>query len=307
MPKSKKIDKKKDSVYIDVEDKDPVWLKDKGDHFYQRTDYHSALNAYTKAIEFDKDFLMGRLNRATTWLKVRCFENCIEDCQDIETYINGIKEEEREGDEFYSRMLARTYLKKGAGYAWISKFDEAIESLTNTLKYKTVFNEREMVEIKNDIDRIKVRQRSMERKQEGDTKFAESSLDEAAKLYLECLEDDPANEYIFANLGLIFMMKQDYQQCINYSTKALDIIEDFMNETKTFQKENRLEVKILMRRGKSYESIGDSEKAKLDLDKALMLDPQNGEAKVLAKRVQEKLDSAAYEEFNKQAIEYQKQ
>ena len=86
MPKSKKIDKKKDTVYIDVEDKDPVWLKDKGDHFYQRNDYHSALNAYTKALEYDKEFLMGRLNRATTWLKVRCFENAIEDIQDIENF-----------------------------------------------------------------------------------------------------------------------------------------------------------------------------------------------------------------------------
>ncbi len=79
----------------------------------------------------------------------------------------------------------------------------------------------------------------------------------------------------------------------------MDIIEDFLNETKTFQKENRLEVKILMRRGKSYESLGDSEKAKADLDKALLLDPNNGEAKVIAKRVQDKIDTAAYESYNK--------
>ena len=80
MPKSKKIDKKKDTVYIDIEDKDPVWLKDKGDHFYKRSDYYSALNAYSKSLEFDKEFLMARLNRATTWLKTRCFENAVEDC-----------------------------------------------------------------------------------------------------------------------------------------------------------------------------------------------------------------------------------
>lgn len=157
MPKSKKIDKKKDSVYIDVEDKDPVWLKDKGDHFYKRNDYHSALNAYSKALEYDKEFLMGRLNRATTWLKVRCFENAIEDLNDIENFIMNLKEEERDTDEFYQRMMARQYLKKGAGYAWISKFDQAVESLTEAAKYKNVFNERELVEILNDIERIKIR------------------------------------------------------------------------------------------------------------------------------------------------------
>ncbi len=93
------------------------------------------------------------------------------------------------------------------------------------------------------------------------------------------------NEYVIGNLGLIYMMKQDYQKCIEFSTRALEIIEEFHSDTKLFSKENRLEVKILMRRGKSYESLGENEKAKADLDKALLMEPQNGEAKVIAKRV----------------------
>ncbi len=160
MPKSKKIDKKKDTVYIDVEDKDPVWLKDKGDHFYKRQDFNSAINAYCKALEYDKEFLMARLNRASTWLKVRCFENCVEDCQDIQSFINGLKAEERENDDFYIRMMGRSFLKMGAGYAWVSKFDEAVQALTEASKYKNVFNERELIEIQNDISRIQVRQKS---------------------------------------------------------------------------------------------------------------------------------------------------
>ena len=40
---SKKLDKKKSDVYIEIEDKDPVWLKDKGDHFFKRADYQGAL------------------------------------------------------------------------------------------------------------------------------------------------------------------------------------------------------------------------------------------------------------------------
>lgn len=63
--------------------------------------------------------MMGRLNRATTWIKIRQFENCIEDCNDIENQINALKESERE-DEFYSKMQARIYLKRGAAYAWTS-------------------------------------------------------------------------------------------------------------------------------------------------------------------------------------------
>lgn len=49
-PKSKKLVKKNDELYIEAEDKDPVWLKDKGDHFFKRNDYHAAINAYTRAL-----------------------------------------------------------------------------------------------------------------------------------------------------------------------------------------------------------------------------------------------------------------
>lgn len=56
-PKSKKLEKKADDVHIDIEDRDPVWLKDKGDHFYKRHDYASAMNAYSKSIKNDPEFL----------------------------------------------------------------------------------------------------------------------------------------------------------------------------------------------------------------------------------------------------------
>lgn len=73
------IDKKKkdNDYYIDVEDKDPVWLKDKGDHFFKRADYTAALNAYAKALKADPTFLPAKLNRATNFIKMRAPELCI--------------------------------------------------------------------------------------------------------------------------------------------------------------------------------------------------------------------------------------
>jgi hypothetical protein len=65
-------------------------------------------------------------------------------------------------------MLARTFLKRGAGYGWLSKFSEAIGNLTEAMKYKNVFNERDLIHISNDIDRFKVREKSMLLKNDGD-------------------------------------------------------------------------------------------------------------------------------------------
>ena len=80
-----------------------------------------------------------------------------------------------------------------------------------------------------------------------------NDLDAAIDLYNEALRLDDKNEYAHANLGLIYMKRSDYQNCIEYSTRALEILDHFMNETKSFQRDNRLEVKVLLRRGKSYE------------------------------------------------------
>ena len=77
------MEKTKDDVYIEVEDKDPVWLKDKGDHFFRRADYTSAINAYSKALKADPEFLTGRLNRATCFIKLRAFDLAVDDCNDI--------------------------------------------------------------------------------------------------------------------------------------------------------------------------------------------------------------------------------
>lgn len=160
-PQSKKLDKKKDDVYIDVEDKDPVWLKDKGDHFFKRADYNAACNAYGKALKEDSDFAMARLNRAATFIQMRHFNLAIDDCNDLETQITGLKEEDQKTDgEFYERILVRALLKRAAAYAWSSKFAESVldfRRLLDTPKYCEVLGRRGVEMAEADLSRVIVR------------------------------------------------------------------------------------------------------------------------------------------------------
>lgn len=110
-------------------------------------------------------------------------------------------------------------------------------------------------------------------KQEGDFEFFHGRYEDAKEKYTEALKLDPTNEYAVANLGVIHLKRNEYDKCIEYSTQALQIIEYFMNDTKSFSRDNKLEVKLLLRRGKSYEMKGDYEKAKTDLDRTLSLEP----------------------------------
>jgi tetratricopeptide (TPR) repeat protein len=78
-----------------------------------------------------------------------------------------------------------------------------------------------------DIKVCQDRQASSKVKQEGDWEFYKERLDEAMVKYEEALVEDKENEYAISNIGLIYLKKREYEQCIDMSTKALTIIENF--------------------------------------------------------------------------------
>ena len=230
LPKSKQLNKKKEKdMYIDVEDKDPVWLKDKGDHYFKRFDYNAALNAYTKAINEDPEFLAGRLNRASCFIKLRGFVACVDDCSDIVKQIERLNKEEYESDRmFYDKIMARALVKRGAAQSWMSSFDEAIADFEKILAsdiYCGVLGQLNTDNLRRDLLTIKTRKESQEIKFQGDALFYQEDLDGALAKYLEALEKDPFNEYAIANIGAIYMMKGDHEQSIDYCTQAIEIID----------------------------------------------------------------------------------
>mgnify|MGYP002396232983 CR=1 FL=1 len=62
---------------------------------------------------------------------------------------------------------------------------------------------------------------------------------------------------------------------MKFTTEALEVIENFQTDTREFQRDNLLEIKLLQRRAKCLEVDEEYEKAKEDLDRAMLLDPQN--------------------------------
>jgi dyslexia susceptibility 1 candidate gene 1 protein len=308
-PKSKKMDgtKRDELGYVDVEDKDPVWLKDKGDHFFKRFDYNAAIHAYTKAIKVDEDFIAARLNRATAFIKTRGFVAACDDCSDIIKHVEGLKPEEFANDkDFYDKIMARTLTKRAACNSWLSNFNDAVldfEKILESEDYKKILGDQEILNIRKDLALIKTRHASNLLKYAGDAKFYAEEFGEALQKYEESVEVDKENEYALGNIGLCHLKRADNQKCIDYSTRALKIIDSFMNETRSFAKQNTLEVKLLLRRSKCYELEGDFEASKADLEKVLLLEPRNTEAAAILKTVQTKLDEITFGKYREEANE----
>ncbi|XP_046545728.1 dynein axonemal assembly factor 4-like isoform X2 [Haliotis rubra] len=65
---------------LSEEEKNPLWLRDKGNEFFKAGDYQAAVNAYTHAIRLRNQMPGLYSNRAACHLKLRNLIKCIEDC-----------------------------------------------------------------------------------------------------------------------------------------------------------------------------------------------------------------------------------
>ena len=210
---------------------------------------------------------------------MRSFVAAVDDCIDIIDKIEGLPTEEYESDKsFYDKLMVRALLKRGAAQSWMSSFDDAIADFEKVLGndvYTGIIGQLQADNLRRDLTTIKLRKNSQETKFQGDALFYQEDYDGALAKYDEALEIDPNNEYALANKGIIYMLRLDYEKSIEYSSKALVIVDGFQNETKSFSKQNQLEIKLLLRRSKSYNAINDYEKSKVDLDRILLMDPQH--------------------------------
>ena len=99
--------------------------------------------------------------------------------------------------------------------------------------------------MQEDIDTIEQRKKSQETKLQGDIFFARNMLNESLQAYFQALELEPTNEYAMSNIGVIYLKRQDYDNCLKFTSRALEVIDGFHSDTREFQNDNTLEIKLL--------------------------------------------------------------
>lgn len=102
----------------DLESKNPLWLKDKGDSFFKDKNYISAIEAYSEALKQDSKLLNAVLNRSLAYMKIFKFQEAINDCDQalliLQSQISGDEEEQA-----HSRLtLSKIKVRKGICTAW---------------------------------------------------------------------------------------------------------------------------------------------------------------------------------------------
>lgn len=64
----------------DISDRQPLFLKDKGDALFRQANYRGAVNAYSRALELDDGLAAAFSNRAAAHLKLGALREAAADC-----------------------------------------------------------------------------------------------------------------------------------------------------------------------------------------------------------------------------------
>ena len=96
---------------------------------------------------------------------------------------------------------------------------------------------------------------------QGETLFAEGKIEEAEKFFLSLLEENPENEDVLNNLGVIYHSKGNSKKAEDYLLKALSAKDDYPN--------------ALLNLADLYQNAKRWEEAALQLEKSIAIDDQD--------------------------------
>lgn len=304
-PKSKQFVPEKNYLGQEIEDRNPIWTKERADNFYKNHDFRSAINAYNKALDLDPTFHKCLINRGTAYMSIGEFDKALDDFQKAIDLIDKIDAKEKE-DAFYDKIMVRALTKTYAVYAFKQEYAKALEIINDKLLIKAyslpfIIPEDIWNKIKKDKELIENRMKNESLKIEGDKYLSEKQFDKAKEIYLQILSNEPNNEKVLSNLSLIYLNEKNYDEVIKCCTKIIHVFTQFKEKIKIRNMNNTFEIKVLLRRAKCYEILNEMSKAEKDIESIEKLEIKNELILKDIKSIKDKLKIRVVESYKQSA------
>ncbi|XP_006613936.1 dynein assembly factor 4, axonemal-like [Apis dorsata] len=116
-----------DAKDLRPEERDPQWLKDKGDEFFKVGNYLAAISAYTYGIKISDKMASLYVNRSAAQYALGNYRRCIEDCSKALELMEPKCESNQES-------RARCHARRGAAFCKLSAPQHGIPELEAALK-----------------------------------------------------------------------------------------------------------------------------------------------------------------------------
>merc|ERR1711871_14822 len=284
----------------DISERDPFWIKGKGDDFFRAKDYRAAVNAYSSAYSLDNTLIAALSNRAACHLQLKAFEKCIADCGVLlDEKVKLVTPAERQlmtavqlrEDSKAMKLRVKVLVRRGSAYCKLGKYKESIEDYENSIRlagsHPALKSQIELDPLWDDLEMIQNLNNSNTLKTEADSLFKEGNLAGAFKKYSEALAIEPTFVSILSNRASNLLAMGKWSEAADDCSSALDLLGIGSNEKKTnlepvgpvpqkgSPRFKSWVVKTLVRRGTAYCKLSNYQAALKDYEDALKFDADN--------------------------------
>ena len=196
-----------------ITDSDPVWLKRKGDTFYDGGDLMSAVSAYSAAIDKDSSFVHALTNRAVTFLSMGDHTRCIDDCKKALSLIEVEKGHSSDGE---NQMRRKLLLRVAYAYSHFGSFHHNAMSrhFLNKVSGKTKSDETIIAYLDTLLS-------ASDLKLKADVEFGKGSLERAIGLYWKALAKENTFMSALSNCASAYFLLGKLNKCIQCCTELL--------------------------------------------------------------------------------------
>lgn len=200
---------------FDIGDSDPVWLTAKGDQFYSKGDFCSAVNAYTEALHKDQTLVQALAKRADCYLNLREGAFCVKDCTDVLQF-NLVIDAQFNTAQERSQFRKEIHIRSALAHCLIEDYKNGMEHF---MKARTL-DETDGIVI-DSIRHLAIFMEALQWKVQGDTYFAEGNLDKANELYSRALIVDQTHLKALINRAACHLAMKKNASCIDDCNYAL--------------------------------------------------------------------------------------
>ncbi|KAL3823286.1 hypothetical protein ACHAXA_003434 [Cyclostephanos tholiformis] len=193
----------------DIGDVDPVWLTAKGDEFYIKGDYCSAINAFTEALRVDGTLVLALSGRAACYLHLREGACCVKDClaclaapnEAIEAHFDTVHE--------LARFRTKTHIRLALAFSLIGEYENAMVHFSKAHKRdetnEVVIHGMKHLETYIEANRWK---------EKADECYTRGNLEMANELYSKALSVDPTHTKALMNRAACRLLMKKSADCI---------------------------------------------------------------------------------------------
>ena len=301
----------------DISERDPMWLKGKGDDFYRSRDFQSAANAYSAAIAVDpEDPMVPALsNRAACYLRMGKYKLCRVDCSRVIECLPPVPNAAASGKlnprELRKAQLgtrSRILVRRGAASCELGEYQLAVVDYEEAISILLLDQEAvtggpagtqlsaEAVEqAKNqihalhaDLRRIRNLSECSNLKEAGDVALRRKDTEQAVESYSKAIELDASFVSALSNRSAAYLVLGKWQLAVDDCTAALLFLQGNVSENGPpgavprggSARHASFTAKTLARRATALCKTKEYATALEDLQAALVLDPSN--AKLVA-------------------------